>query len=582
MAVILLLISLCVTAYLYVRAQGLQKSLNETREILSGSLSEIAQLEIRARTLQDQLAESERVLREGQRAASDYEERILRLSKNEKSLQEQVTGQMSLLREAQSSALAYKLRIDRLSRYENLGTLEELDAELARLQEKAKELKEREKDYRKKIKEHIASANVRAQRIIEEANKRAEQIAGDAVVVARDFRQYEQAVTAMKNIIGGYGNQYIIPGQSLLDDLADVYGHTQAGEELKRARERVRQMVTDGTAAACDYVETSRKEIAITFVVDAFNGKADSVLSRSKRDNYGILRQEIIDAFTIVNLNGRAFRGARIVQEFLDARLEELKWACAAQEVRFQQADEQRRLKEQMREEEKARREFERAIKEAEKEENMLKKAMETVEHQIAEASEAQRVIFEAKLSELQEKLRLAEEKNKRAISMAQQTKSGHVYVISNIGSFGENIYKIGMTRRLEPLDRVKELSDASVPFDFDVHALIESDDAPGLENKLHRFFVLNRVNKVNHRREFFKANISEIRQQVEEMGISAHWTMLAGARQYFETLAIEKDLAENAGVRETWIRNQFAFEEQELQDILAGRDTEESASPDN
>ena len=125
---------------------------------------------------------------------------------------------------------------------------------------------------------------------------------------------------------------------------------------------------------------------------------------------------------------------------------------------------------------------------------------------------------------------------------MAQQTRSGHVYVISNIGSFGENVFKIGMTRRLEPLDRVKELGDASVPFSFDVHAMIYSDDAPTLEKALHKRFEQESMNKINLRKEFFKAPLSVIRQAVKDQGISdIHWTMKADAVEYHESLAIEQ-----------------------------------------
>ena len=111
-----------------------------------------------------------------------------------------------------------------------------------------------------------------------------------------------------------------------------------------------------------------------------------------------------------------------------------------------------------------------------------------------------------------------AEEKNQRALSMAQQTKRGNVYVISNIGSFGENVYKVGMTRRLEPMDRVRELGDASVPFPFDVHAIIESDDAPALENTLHKALALMQVNKVNPRKEFFRVSLSDIHEIKEKI----------------------------------------------------------------
>jgi hypothetical protein len=113
--------------------------------------------------------------------------------------------------------------------------------------------------------------------------------------------------------------------------------------------------------------------------------------------------------------------------------------------------------------------------------------------------------------------------------------------VISNIGSFGEGVFKIGMTRRLEPMDRVKELGDASVPFSFDVHAMLYSDDAPSLEKELHRRFNRESVNKVNPRKEFFRTSLAEIKQIVDQQGvIEVHWTMKAEAAEYRESLAIE------------------------------------------
>lgn len=140
---------------------------------------------------------------------------------------------------------------------------------------------------------------------------------------------------------------------------------------------------------------------------------------------------------------------------------------------------------------------------------------------------------------------------------MAQQTRSGHVYIISNIGSFGENVFKIGMTRRLEPSDRVRELGDASVPFPFDIHAMIYSEDAPALENELHKFFALNQMNKVNPRKEFFKVPISDIKNEIENRGLKVKWTITADAAEYRESLAIEKSLLNNQLSQEQWIEQQ-------------------------
>lgn len=390
--------------------------------------------------------------------------------------------------------------------------------------------------------ELITNANDNAMKIVADAESRAKEIAGSAYE-AKEFAETYQAVAkSMKNKIEGYGDEWIVPNRSVLDELAENYEFTDAGRELQKARELTKSLIKTSKAASCDYVEPNRRNTAIKFVLDAFNGKVDSTLSKIKHNNYGKLSQEINDAFQLVNYNGSAFRSAKITDIYLQARLNELKWGVAVNEIMLEEKEEQRRIKEQLREEEKARREYEKAIKEAEKEEKTIQQAIEKATTELMLAGEEQRLALEQKLAELQIKFEEAEAKNQRALSMAQQTRAGHVYVISNIGSFGENIYKIGMTRRLEPLDRVRELGDASVPFAFDVHAMIYSDDAPLLENHLHKVFNEKQVNKVNSRKEFFNVGIKDIKSTVASMNIDAHWTMFADAKEYRESLAIEKE----------------------------------------
>ena len=134
-------------------------------------------------------------------------------------------------------------------------------------------------------------------------------------------------------------------------------------------------MVKHNQAATCDYAEASRKQTAINFITDAFNGKADSILAGAKADNFGTLKQKLTDTFTIVNHNGKAFRNARINEAYFQLRLEELRLACLLAEIRKRDIEEQRRIKEQMREEEKARREIEKALADAAKEEALLQKS---------------------------------------------------------------------------------------------------------------------------------------------------------------------------------------------------------------
>lgn len=191
-----------------------------------------------------------------------------------------------------------------------------------------------------------------------------------------------------------------------------------------------------------------------------------------------------------------------------------------------------------MREEEKAAREAEKAQHQADKEEAKYQELLEKAQQEAVSAGEKDKAKLNSKIEELQQRIAEIEEK-KRAISQAMLTKTGHVYIISNIGSFGENIYKIGMTRRLEPMDRVKELGSASVPFPFDVHAMIRTSDAPSLEKALHTHFDQRRLNLENGRKEFFHVSIDEIRCELDqlknELGINSELrlTLLAEAKEY-------------------------------------------------
>ncbi|MEO8376813.1 MAG: DUF4041 domain-containing protein [Candidatus Sumerlaeota bacterium] len=385
----------------------------------------------------------------------------------------------------------------------------------------------------------VRAATAEASRIIEEANVRAREIAGKAFEAMRQKDSLEKTIQALDNLRKGYGDRYVLPIHSMLDDLGEEYTHVEAGQQLKAARESSRVMVETGLAADCEYVEVHRRITAMNFVIDAFNGKVDTIMGRLKSDNYGTLQQEVRDASALVNDNGKAFREARITEEYLLARVNELKWGAAVIGLKEKEKEEQRLIKEKIREEEKAQKEYERAVRDAEKEEQQIAKILEKVRKEAESASDEQKQKYEERLALLTQQLLEAEAKNQRALSMAQQTRAGHVYVVSNIGSFGDEVFKIGMTRRLEPMDRVKELSDASVPFDFDVHAMIYADDAPTFECALHKRFEESRINKVDYRKEFFRLPIVALRNAVLELGGQVSFTMKAEAREYHETLAV-------------------------------------------
>ena len=199
---------------------------------------------------------------------------------------------------------------------------------------------------------------------------------------------------------------------------------------------------------------------------------------------------------------------------------------------------EQARIRAQIREEQKIEREKQRLLDEAASREKAIQAALE-------EALKQSDDEHSAEIERLQEELQKAREASERAKSQAQLTKAGYIYVISNIGSFGEGVFKVGMTRRLEPLDRVRELGDASVPFRFDVHMMISCEDAPKLENTLHKELHRCRVNKVNPRKEFFRVDIDTIRQHVLKHHGNVDYTVDPEALEYFQSLEMSDADAE-------------------------------------
>ncbi len=447
------------------------------------------------------------------------------------------------------------------------------EAEAAAIAEEARKAsKEVASAARKEAKEKVGQVERTLEQAIayalevrRRADRRAEEVGGRAYTALKDREANEATAAAMKHAIEKYQGEYQAPADHVLDDLAYDYGFHKAGERLKVARDRTRLMVKGDAAADCNYPEGWRRDYAVKFVLGAFNGQVDALLARIKPAGQAKLAQEIRDIFALVNHNGEVFRNTKVRDELLEARLEELKWGAAVARIKEKDRDEQRAAREQIREEEKARKEHERAVKQAQREEELLNKALDKARRDHASASAEDRFKYEAKLAELAVQLHEAEEKNRRAISMARQTKTGHVYVISNVGSFGEDVYKIGLTRRLDPSERVRELGDASVPFGFDVHAMIRSEDAPALEADLHRRFAPFQVNKANRRKEFFRVKLRDIQAAVAEGDGEVRWTLAAEAKDYRETLAMERRMVADPAYRDRWADSQAVFESPDL-----------------
>lgn len=284
----------------------------------------------------------------------------------------------------------------------------------------------------------------------------------------------------------------------------------------------------------------------IKMALRGFNSECDAMVSAVKWNNYWKMVERMEKSFHLINRFNEK-NTISITEDYFNLKIDELHNTYKYRLKKHQEQEEQREIRTQIREEERARREIEKTLREAEKEEKIIQAALAKAKSELETATAEQKHKYESQLRALEEKLAEAEAKGERALSMAQQTKRGHIYIISNIGSFGEQVFKIGMTRRLEPFDRVKELGDASVPFPFDVHAMIFSEDAPKLEKELHRHFELASVNKVNNRKEFFKLNLKEIRDYLNKEDIDVRWTMTAEATEYRQSLVILEQQAKSA-----------------------------------
>lgn len=319
--------------------------------------------------------------------------------------------------------------------------------------------------------------------------------------------------------------------------------------------EKQKQLITDDKAIICHTEWTvnnskvegrrmTKKHKKLWLL--AFNGECDSLISKVKWNNVEKSKERILKTFQKLNLLG-VVDSLEIQKEFLDLKLEELELNYEFQLKKYDEKEEQKRIREQIREEEKALRDYEKAKREAEEEEKYLQKALEKIKQRFGFVTPNEVNALNAKVAELEAQIKEAQEKKERAIALAQTTKVGYIYVISNVGSLGEDIYKIGMTRRLDPQDRVDELSNASVPFRFDVHAVIFSENAPQLEYELHQKFNDRRINRVNRRKEFFKVELDEIEKFVKEHAdAEIEFTKVAEAKEYRETMTVIEQLNNN------------------------------------
>lgn len=294
------------------------------------------------------------------------------------------------------------------------------------------------------------------------------------------------------------------------EELAAIRAHQKDLIKNKQAVSGATDWTVNGNAAKGKKMVSDTQKLLLR----AFNNECDDLVAKVKYTNFDASLDRIYKSAETISKLG-TIMNISINKSYLDAKVKELRLAFEYQTKKQQEKEDQKAARAEQREQAKIQRELDEQRKKIEKEQTHYQTAFEKLQSQLELHPDDPDLI--EKKEQLADRL---SDINKALTDIDYRQanmKAGYVYIISNIGSFGENIYKIGMTRRLDPQDRVDELGDASVPFNFDVHAMIFSDDAPALEAALHRAFANRKLNMVNQRREFFNVTLDEIKDVIKK-----------------------------------------------------------------
>ncbi len=329
-------------------------------------------------------------------------------------------------------------------------------------------------------------------------------------------------------------------------DFADSEGYRTAIENVRR---EIKNSITYDRAVECATAWTvgnSEKEgermikRQKKLTLRAFNGEADAAIASVRWNNVTVMENRILRSQAAIDKANESLR-MTISPKYVGLKLKELRLV-------HEHREKQRQEREALKEEQRAQREEEelqRRALEAEREEARYQRMLDKARAEAARGDRSAEML--KRIAELEKNIADAAAEKERAKAMAELTKCGYVYVISNVGSFGENVVKIGLTRRLEPEDRVRELSGASVPFAFDIHAMIYSEQAPELEHALHREFDAQRVNMANHRKEFFRCDLDRIEAAVRRVAPDAHFTRDVAGDEWRQTVDMRSKRLEGA-----------------------------------
>lgn len=393
---------------------------------------------------------------------------------------------------------------------------------------------------------------------IVDLNKEIENLTNKKENQTREIDEYNRKLAQLREDYERKSNEILVLDEQLLLETFALYetkydfqNSELYKQKLDYIRDQQKQMIKAGTAATGNTnwtVNNSKAEgkkmvnDMIKLLLRSFNNECDSCVEGVKFNNIESCEKRINSSFLTINKLGRVM-SVLISEEYRLLKMEELYLAHEYRLKKQEEKEEQKRIKEQMREEARLQREIEEVRKQAEKERKHYSNALEKAKKQLEECkTEEERIALLEKIDNFNLQLSEIEKQLKEVDYREANQRAGYVYVISNIGSFGENIYKIGMTRRLDPYDRISELSDASVPFDFDVHAMIFSDDAPKLESTLHKSFESKKLNTINTRREFFNVTLNEIEKVIiESHDKTVEFIKIPDAKEYRESQVMKQ-----------------------------------------
>ncbi len=367
--------------------------------------------------------------------------------------------------------------------------------------------------------------------------------------VRTDYARKRQTLDQLEAQLAVYDERLSFAELGVYEAHFDFSDSETFKERVRSIRETQKEIVRMKRAVTCEAQWTVEGSAAkgrtmtdrqIRLTLRAFNNECEAAIANTRWNNVNAMEKRIRNAGTQID-KMNASSQVVIEQDYLELKLQELFLTHEYREALKREREERAEAARLAREEQKLVREAAKAQKEEEKYLELLKSAREEILGTDAAGMDR----MQERIAGLEADLARAHDASERARSMAEMTRSGYVYVISNVGSFGDEIVKIGLTRRLDPEDRIKELGDASVPFTFDTHAMIYSDDAPSLEAALHAEFDVRRVNAANYRKEFFRVELDEVEQAVARLAPDAAFFKDREAQEYHETLARRQEEAQ-------------------------------------